>query len=158
MRRPRGRPRHGCDGASGPETRRAYLATESIVTGLLFVSLDTRPDTPIRRVMPPASQPFEIPTIPTALEQVQSAATEIIAKIEELEIAPLIDKATATLAGLDEIVHSPDLKRALAALDDTIVDLDNTLPASAISPTISTATPGRCSQASAPRRTRLDRR
>ena len=106
---------------------RARLETESIVTGLLYVSLDTHPDTPINRVLPANARPLEIPTIPTAFEQVQTAATQIIAKIEELQIGPLVDNANETLEGLNEIIHSPDLRRAVAGLDETVAEIDKTL-------------------------------
>jgi hypothetical protein len=47
---------------------RAQLDAQSPGTGVPFVNLDFRPDTPLNLVLPPDSKPMEIPTLPTTME------------------------------------------------------------------------------------------
>ncbi|GIW40934.1 MAG: paraquat-inducible protein B [Candidatus Binatia bacterium] len=106
---------------------RARLSTESIVTGLLYVSLDFHPGTPIDLVKPPNVPYQEIPTLPTILEEAQTAASEIIAKFQEIDLAKLVDSATETMQSLNEILRSPTLRAAVESLDGTVENLDRTV-------------------------------
>jgi paraquat-inducible protein B len=99
---------------------RGQLRTESLVTGVLYVGLDLFPGTPANFVQPPGSKYEEIPTVPTALEQAQDAATKIIAKLEEIDFKGLMNSTKAALDGINQLVNSPALKSSLRTLDATM--------------------------------------
>jgi paraquat-inducible protein B len=62
---------------------------QSILTGLLMINLDFMPDTPVRLVGTDPQQ-LEIPTVPTALE-------ELTRKIEKLPIEQILNGQTFSL-------------------------------------------------------------
>ncbi len=99
---------------------RAQLNAQSIVTGLLFIQLDFRPDIPATFYLPPDSKDIEIPTMPTALEQVQSAAAEVIRKLEQIRFDAMINSATELLESMKNVVNSPGLKQTLETLPATV--------------------------------------
>ncbi len=100
---------------------RGQLSMESFVTGVLYVDLDFHPGTPIKLVMPPGTNtPYqEIPTVPTPLEQAQSAATMLIAQLEEVDFQKLSETIRQTLQSISQLVTSPQLKAAVNNLDKT---------------------------------------
>ena len=61
---------------------RAQLAMQSLLTGLLYVDLEMYPNTKPNLVLKANSSIQEIPTIPTALEEAQSAATRVVSALE----------------------------------------------------------------------------
>ncbi len=100
---------------------RGQLQSESFVTGLLFIGLDFFPDSPANFVQNPESNSYpyqEIPTQPTTLQMAGDKASQIIAKLEEIDFKGLIDSLTQTVNGINRIANSPDLRRALRSLDD----------------------------------------
>ena len=103
---------------------RAQLATQSRVTGLLFVQLDFHPDQEPTFVMPRGSMPPEIPTIPTSLEQIQTAAGKLIKKVEGMDVDQVIKGAINALAGIDRLANSPGLHESVAALPQAVARLD----------------------------------
>ena len=103
---------------------RARLAAESLVTGVLYVALDILPDTPIERYLPKDSDWEEIPTVPTRLEELQSAARQMLSKLEEIDVKGLVDAAKAAVHTVDETLKSPGLQEGLAHLGETIARLN----------------------------------
>lgn len=106
---------------------RAQLNAQSLVTGLLFVQLDLRPGTPVNLVLPPDSTPMEIPTLPTAMEQVQSAAAEILRKLEDMHIEKLVASASETVDALKNVLSTPELKQTVESLPATVANLNQTV-------------------------------
>jgi len=106
---------------------RAQLQSQSLVTGLLFVQLDFFPDTPIRFVNPPNSWPPELPTIPSTLEQAQSAAREIIDELRSIKFGPVMQQVSEALEGINTLVNSPAIKQTIDALPGTVKQLDDTI-------------------------------
>jgi paraquat-inducible protein B len=106
---------------------RAQLQSQSLVTGLLFVQLDFFPNTPVRFVNPPNSRPQELPTIPTALEQAQTAAREIIDELRSIKFGPVMQQVSEALDGINRLVNSPAIKQTLDALPVTVQHLDETI-------------------------------
>lgn len=102
---------------------RGQLATESFVTGVLYVELDFHPGSPVNLAHEPEVHLLEIPTLPTALEQVQTKASEIIAKLSEIDFQKLGRSITETVDGVNQLVNAPSLKAAVGRLDDAIRDL-----------------------------------
>src|SRR5690606_29093177 len=87
---------------------RGQLATQSLVTGLLFVQLDFHPETQPTFYAPDAEPP-EIPAIPTRIEQVQNAAAQVIQKLQSIDLERVLDATVATLEGIDRLVNSAGL-------------------------------------------------
>jgi paraquat-inducible protein B len=99
---------------------RAQLATESFLTGLLYIDLDLHPGAPARFAMPRQYSDYqEIPTLPTAFEQAQSAATRLVSQLDKVQLDQLVITATQTMAAIGELARSPELKTALVSLNET---------------------------------------
>jgi paraquat-inducible protein B len=106
---------------------RAQLNAQSMVTGLLFIELRFHPDQPAIFVLPPGSKELEIPTIPTSMEQLQSAAAEIIRKLEDMHVETMVESATEALDGVKNVVNAPGLKQTIEALPATIANVNEVL-------------------------------
>jgi phospholipid/cholesterol/gamma-HCH transport system substrate-binding protein len=94
---------------------RAQLEMQSIVTGQLQISLDLYPDKPAvytgidKTVM-------EIPTIPTPLQQLTK-------KLESLPLEEIFNNANSAMAGIANLVQSPELKESIANLNIALKDV-----------------------------------
>jgi phospholipid/cholesterol/gamma-HCH transport system substrate-binding protein len=105
---------------------RGQLEMESLVTGLLFISLDFFPGTPITLVQSTKGDYKypEIPTLPTSLEQAKDAATRIINKLEEIDFKELGGNVEATLKGVNRTVNSPEIESVLRSLAQVMPKID----------------------------------
>jgi len=99
---------------------RGQIASESIVTGVLYISLDIRPNTPAHFLAPPDSAYPEIPTLPTAFEQAQELAMEALTKLGKVDFDKVLSELSSTVASVNDLAHSPGLKASLEALPGTI--------------------------------------
>jgi len=88
---------------------RAQLQQQSFLTGLLMVNLDFHPDSPIRLFGLEHPLP-EIPTIPSGMEQ-------LTRRLEELPIEQITQRLNDTLAGVNEILNSGDLRASIGSLN-----------------------------------------
>jgi paraquat-inducible protein B len=88
---------------------RAQLQLQSIVTGQLSVQLDILPNRPARYVDPVGEFP-EMPTIPSSMQ-------EFTETMESLSIQDMVNDARYVLAGLKNLVNSPDLAEILTGLN-----------------------------------------
>jgi paraquat-inducible protein B len=102
---------------------RAQLEMQSIVTGLLSVSLDFYPDKPAVLVGAD-KETTEIPTIPTPLQ-------ELAKRIENIPIEEIFTKLNNAMTGIEKIVNSPEtvemLRSAKQGVSETrmlIQDID----------------------------------
>jgi len=105
---------------------RARLNTESLLTGLLYIDLDFHPDAPLVLVLPPDSPYREVPAIPTEIEELQEAATSALAKLDKIDFKSLVDALTGAADAARSFIGSPDLKRAIAQLDEAVASLRDT--------------------------------
>jgi phospholipid/cholesterol/gamma-HCH transport system substrate-binding protein len=101
---------------------RAQLATQSLVTGLFFVQLSFQPNTPANFVNPSAKTQ-EIPTVPTPLEQAQSALKELMVRLDKVDFDGLINSLHGAAAGIDQFMHAPELKQTLVSLNDALTSI-----------------------------------
>jgi paraquat-inducible protein B len=99
---------------------RAQLQSQSLLTGLLFIQLDLFPDTPTNYVLPQPSDPPEIPTIPTLLEQGMVQARALINDLKQIDFKGLVARAESSLDGISRLANDPALKQALAELPGTV--------------------------------------
>lgn len=107
---------------------RAQLASESFVTGVLYVKLDLFPGTRGLRLGEDVGAPYpEIPTLPTQLEEVVVKAAQFFADLQRVDVRGLAEEAKATIVAARELLTSPGLKDALDHVDDTVRNIDSTL-------------------------------
>jgi paraquat-inducible protein B len=91
---------------------RAKLDQDSYITGKSLVVLDFLPESRIKlRGIEP--EYIEIPTLPTDLEQLAKT-------ISQLPLEDLIFQTRSAVAGINDLVRSPDLKEAIRALNQTL--------------------------------------
>jgi phospholipid/cholesterol/gamma-HCH transport system substrate-binding protein len=109
------------------EGMRAQLGMDSFVTGLLYVALDIEPTTPIKMIAPPGAPLQEIPSIPNALEQLQSVAVRIFEKLDKVDFNTVFNDASETLDSIKQIMTTPQLKTAVAGLENSREQLGHTM-------------------------------
>jgi paraquat-inducible protein B len=103
---------------------RAQLATESLLTGLLYIDLDLHPNTPIKYVLEPGGPYREIPTVQTDLAQLQERLTEVLDKFDKIDFQALVVSITDAANSLKTLTGSPELKATLESLKGTIANLN----------------------------------
>jgi phospholipid/cholesterol/gamma-HCH transport system substrate-binding protein len=101
---------------------RAQLQMQSLVTGQLMINLDFFPNTPAKlhgvdkiKALTDAKSWWEIPTIPTSMQELEKA----ISQLDFKEIAENIKRA---MDGIAKLVTSPDLHASIGVLKQTLVD------------------------------------
>jgi paraquat-inducible protein B len=102
---------------------RGLLASESLVTGVLYVNLEMQPGTLVVMRAPANSAYPEIPTEPTPIEQAQAIAMRVLSKLGQVDLDALIEKLSNALTRTSELAGSPQLKAAVDALPGTIQKL-----------------------------------
>jgi phospholipid/cholesterol/gamma-HCH transport system substrate-binding protein len=93
---------------------RAVLTTQSFITGQLMIELDFYPHTPANLKNISIEYP-EIPTIPSTTERLAQT-------LQKLDLKAMEQNLTNTLAGIDRLVNSPDLKASFSALNGVLSD------------------------------------
>jgi len=106
---------------------RAQLQSQSLVTGILFVQIDFFPDTPIKYILPQPSDPIEIPTVQTTLEEASSAAREIIDELRGVKFGPMVQDASEALESIRDLVRSPALHSTVDALPETVKNFNEAI-------------------------------
>ncbi len=106
---------------------RAQLNAQSMVTGLLFVQLAYRPEIPPVLELPPDSEIAEIPTIPTTMEQLQSAAENVFHKLEGVDVEKLVTAVTQAVDTIKTVAATPELKETIQTLPTTVANLNQTM-------------------------------
>jgi paraquat-inducible protein B len=100
---------------------RAQLQTESLVTGQLFVQQDLYPDLPVKdNLIDPVTHLVEIPSIPTAMQEVAQAARKGLAKLAELPLDEIVVELEGALRGIGQLVNAPELREAISNLNVTL--------------------------------------
>ena len=90
---------------------RARLEVESLVTGILFISVDFYPDKPARLV---GAEPdfAEVPTIPSSFKELSQT-------VQDLPLKELVNSAQNVVAGLERLVNSRAVQGNIEALQQT---------------------------------------
>src|SRR5579885_451332 len=105
---------------------RGELKTESLLTGLCYIDLDMYPNTPARYYLGRNSPYPEIPTIPTPLEQAQTALIRIMAALEKIDFDALTTSLTQTATAISDLIKSQQVRKTLASLDEAAQSLNAT--------------------------------
>jgi len=95
---------------------KAQLQMQSFVTGQMIINLDFYPDKPIKLAGLDTRYP-EIPTIPTTTQ-------EIMKKLEELPLNQIAERLNASLAGIEKLVNSPEIRESVVSLNRTLKNTD----------------------------------
>ena len=103
---------------------RARLESESILTGVLYVEIDIHPGTPYKLQLDEESPLREMPTLPTTIDQATSSLTEILDKIENLDLNQLITSLNETVSQVNDLLGAPELKGALKSFDRLLANAD----------------------------------
>lgn len=90
---------------------RAQLVTQSFVTGQLAVSLDMRPDTPVR--LHGDGDNLEIPTIPSEFEKLTQT-------LKSLPLEELVAHLLSAVNGVERLVNSPETARIPNKIDTAL--------------------------------------
>ena len=95
---------------------RAQLKISSLLTSKLYIDLAFQPGTMLR-LRHKDDKLFEIPTLPSGLEQITQ-------KLEKLPLDEILNKTASALDGINSIINSEETRRALKSLDSTLNRLD----------------------------------
>ncbi len=86
---------------------RAQLRSGNMLTGQLYIALDLFPKAPPANIKWHKSPP-EFPTMQNSMEQLQTALTQIVQKLEKLPLKELTDDARQTIQRLETTLKSAD--------------------------------------------------
>jgi paraquat-inducible protein B len=115
---------------------RGRLDAESLVTGILYISLDIVPSAPTPVLHQLTPEYLEVPTLPSDIQQLLSnlahidvhglseklngILTRLDASLSEVNMAQINACVTNLLAGANRVVSSPDLTNSFTALRETL--------------------------------------
>jgi len=102
---------------------RAQLDTESILTGVLYVNLDFKPDTEAVLLLGDEAPVPEIPTVPTALEQAQQLFQEALQSLKGVDVRAIALAVKDAAQGLARLANSPELPKIMSGVEETLVDV-----------------------------------
>jgi paraquat-inducible protein B len=100
---------------------RASLQMQSFVTGLLLVSLDFHPGTPIKRLGFDPTHP-EVPTVPTEMQQLLEDARQAVTRLGQLPLEALLGEAIGTFKRVNTLLDLPELRQTLVSLNDLVIE------------------------------------
>ena len=98
---------------------RAQLKTGSLITGQLLVAIDMHPEAPPAKINWDGRYP-ELPTVPTAMEEITTSLTQLLNKFEKLPIEQIGSDLQDTIAGAKRLINSAELQDSVTALNDTL--------------------------------------
>jgi paraquat-inducible protein B len=106
---------------------RASLASESMITGQLYIELDFFPDTEIvyRGI---DDDNTEIPSTPSGIQEVIAEAQQFISDIQQnLDIPKVMGDITSAIEGLEAIINNPNTQNMTGEINQTLVTVRSTL-------------------------------
>lgn len=103
----------------------AQLASESLLTGRLFVSLDFRPDQEILLYGGEHEYP-EIPTVTSPMADLQAKVRELGDRFATVDLEHIFTTLRTTLDGVNGVVTSSDMQSLPADIDGLVANLDET--------------------------------
>ena len=98
---------------------RAQLNIESLLTGQLYVALELRPNIE-PKLAGVESRYDEIPTMPTALEELESDLRDLFARLGRLPLEEIVQNLNSSLAGVGRLVNDPALAASVKELEGTL--------------------------------------
>lgn len=102
---------------------RARLKSQSLLTGRLYVEINFYPDSPISFVGG-KSKYQEIPSLPSATEEIISDVGVIIGKLKKLPLKELFSSLVVTAKSLEKLVNSPETEKNAKQLGEILTTLN----------------------------------
>lgn len=102
---------------------RARLETQSLLTGLLYVDLNFYPDKPPMFASLAYKQLLEIPSLPTATDELRNTAEEVAQKLRALPLDEIVQDFASSLREIKVLLASEEVKKSQIALAETLVEL-----------------------------------
>ena len=102
---------------------RVKLDSASLITGQKQLALDVYPNVPAAPLQKQGDT-YVIPVMPGSGEDVVTAASELMSKLDAIPFAQISDDLSKTLAGVNGMVNGPDLRDSIASLHRTLTDAD----------------------------------
>ncbi|AEG01517.1 MlaD family protein [Methylomonas methanica] len=102
---------------------RARLETQSLLTGLLYVDLNFYPDKPPMFASLEYKGLLEIPSLPTATDELRNTAEEVAQKLRALPLDEIVQDFASSLREIKVLLASEDVKKSQVALAETLVEL-----------------------------------
>jgi len=100
---------------------RAQLQVQSLLTGQQMISLDIYPDAdPAEVEVDPRTGLPRIPTVPTTIQEFAQTARAVMDELERVPFDALFADLQSTLAGIEELVNSPELRQAFVNANRTM--------------------------------------
>lgn len=106
---------------------RARLEMQSLLTGLLYVDLDTYPDKPPRFANLEYQGLLEIPGIPPTTVELRNTAEEVAQKLRNLPLDQIVQDFAESLHEIKSLLASEDLKKTQVALANTLEDVESAM-------------------------------
>jgi paraquat-inducible protein B len=110
---------------------RARLETQSIVTGVRYIKLDFFPDSPLNLVGLNKDY-YEIPSVMTTGEELSALLEKGLQTLDEIPVVDIanelhdtLETANTTLAGIENLVTTPQVKETITSLSEGIKTLDH---------------------------------
>jgi len=100
---------------------RASLASESLITGQLYIEMDFFPDTDVVYRGNDEDYP-EIPSVPSGIQEVIANAQVFVAEIQNnLDIPKVMGDLTNAIEGIEKIINSDSTQNLTTELSTTLV-------------------------------------
>jgi paraquat-inducible protein B len=99
---------------------RARLQTLSIVTGVLYVDFDLLPGSPLVLVQAEDAPVAELPTLPTALEEMTKSVSEILAELRAVDFERIGKGLNDAIGNVNGLIDKPELQRAVEGLPEVV--------------------------------------
>ena len=100
---------------------RGQLKTSSMLTGQLYVDFDFYPDAPAAKIRQEDSY-FILPTVPSPLDELTNNLTDFLAKLQRFPLEQIGQELNDTLRGARELTNAPELRQAIANLDQAVLE------------------------------------
>lgn len=98
---------------------KGQLATESMVTGKLYIKVDFFPDAPI--ILEGLNPDLvEIPSVPTTSELLEKNVKDMLDEMSKIQFQRLSDNINNLLEGIDSLVRSPLIFQNMKALKENM--------------------------------------
>lgn len=105
----------------------ARLATESFVTGVLYLSLEIVTDVGPSKQFAAEEGVIEIPALPSRQREFASFAASTMERLAQVPIEEAVEAMRDAARALDELLRSQAIQRTLAATEETLGSADRTL-------------------------------
>jgi len=102
---------------------RGQLATGSLLTGKLFISLDFFPNNKTETIRMVGDYP-QFPTVPTTLDELKTSLMSFLADFNKLPLNEISQNILNATKGLERLVNSPELGKTIGSANKTLLEID----------------------------------